>query len=109
MATFRINYSRVMSQVKSMNNLSINLNSEIRKLENMLNEIESNWKGPASNAYQRQLYSLLVDMRRTRNKMGDVAGTIGNVAKRIQQEDERAARRAKKLSSAGGIGSSGGR
>lgn len=108
MATFRINYSRVMSQVNSMNNLGNNLNSEIRKLDNMLNEIKSNWNGPASNAYQRQLDKLVVDMKRTRGKMVDIAGTIGNVARRIQLEDERAAERAKKLSS-GGSGSSGGR
>lgn len=108
MATFRINYSRVMSQVNSMNNLSYNLNSEIQKLDNIINEIRSNWNGPASNAYQRQLDKLIADMKRTKSKMEDVAGTIGNVARRIQQEDERAAERAKKLSS-GGSGSSGGR
>lgn len=113
MAAFRINYSRVMSQVDSMNNLSNNLNSEIRKLYNMLNELKSNWKGPASTAYQRQLNKLIVDMERTRGKMVNVAGTIGSVARRIQLADERAAERAKKFSSGnagfGGDGACGGR
>lgn len=104
MATFRINYSRVMSQANSMNNLSSNLNSEIRKLDNMLNEIKSNWKGPASSAYQLQLNRLIIDMKQTKGKMEAVAGTIKTVARRIQQEDERAAERAKKLSSGGGGG-----
>lgn len=102
MAAFRINYPKVMSQVNSMDDLSYNLNSEIRKLDNMLNELRSKWEGPASNAYQRQLDKLIADMKRTKSKMEDVAGTIGNVARRIQLEDERAAERAKKLSSGGG-------
>ena len=34
MASFRINYSRVISQAESMNNLSSDLSYEIRRLEN---------------------------------------------------------------------------
>lgn len=97
MAAFRINYSRVISQANSMNNLSSDLSAEIRRLENMLNDVKSNWKGPASDAYQRQLISLINAMQRTKNKMSEVSSTIKSVARRIQDEDERAAERARRL------------
>lgn len=97
MATFRINYSRVISQANSMGNLSGDLSSEIRKLENMLSEARSVWKGPASETFQRQLGNLITDMKSTKSKMSGVSSTIKSVAKRIQSEDERAAERAKKL------------
>ncbi len=97
MATFRINYSRVISQANSMNNLSGDLSSEIRRLENMLSEARSNWKGPASETFQRQLSNLIGDMKNTKSKMSSVSSTIKSVARRIQAEDERAAERAKKL------------
>ncbi|MBQ8002167.1 MAG: WXG100 family type VII secretion target [Clostridia bacterium] len=99
MAVFRINYSRVISQANSMSNLAGDLSSEIRKLEGMLSDVRSNWKGPASEAYQRQLSNLIADMKRTKSKMTGVSSTIKSVARRIQAEDERAAERARKLNS----------
>lgn len=97
MASFRINYSRVISQAESMNNLSSDLSSEIRRLENMLSETRSNWQGPASETFRRQLSNLISDMKSTKSKMSRVSSTIKSAAKRIQAADERAAERARKL------------
>ena len=45
-------------------------------------------------------------MKSTKKRMSNVSGTIKDVAKRIQNEDERAAERAKLLPSGGGGGGS---
>ena len=91
MAEFRINYSRVISQANQINTLSGDLNREIANLENLLSQIKSEWKGPASEAFQRQLLMLIADMKTTKYNMSSVSSTIKNVAERIQREDERLA------------------
>lgn len=100
MAGFRINYSQVVGQANTINNLSGDLDREIQKLENMLNSVGSNWKGPASTAYQNHLKLLIADMRKTKYSMSSVSSTIKNVATRIQQEDERQAELARQLAAA---------
>jgi WXG100 family type VII secretion target len=97
MAGFRINYRQVVGQANTISNLSGDLEREIRKLEDILSSVKSNWKGPASTAYQRHLTLLIADMRKTKNSMSSVSTTIKNVAIRIQREDERQAELAKKL------------
>ena len=97
MSGFRINYSRVISQANEINDLSSELSREISKLENMMNDVNSNWKGPASDTYQKQLSKLISSMKNTKSKMASVSQTIKTVAKRIQTEDEKAAEKAKKL------------
>lgn len=97
MASFRINYSRVISQANTMNGLSYDLLTIIRKLERTYDEVRTHWEGPASKAYQQQLERLICSMKNTQGKMDSVASTIKTVARRIQLEDERAAERAKKL------------
>lgn len=91
MATFRINYSKVISQANSMQNLSSDLNTEIRKLEDLLSHIKREWKGPASEAFQKELIELIADMKSTKYSMSSVSSTIKSVANRIQREDERLA------------------
>lgn len=97
MAGFRINYGQVIGQANTINNLSGDLDREIQKIENILNSIGSNWKGPASTAYQNHLKLLIADMRKTKYSMSSVSSTIKNVATRIQQEDERQAQLARQL------------
>ena len=114
MATFRINYSRVISQANSMNDLASDLNREIRVLEDLLTSIKNEWKGPGSEAYQAQLVRLINDMKSTKSQMANVTSTIKSVARRIQAEDERLARLAAQAAAAaaakenGGGGSFGG-
>ena len=91
MAKFRINYNKVISQANSMSELSGDLNTEIRKLEDLLARIKREWYGPASDAFQKQLIMLIADMKTTKYNMSSVSSTIKNVANRIQREDERLA------------------
>ena len=88
MAGFRINCGQVVGQANTIDNLSSDLDREIQKLDNILNSVRSNWKGPASTAYQNHLTLLIADMRKTKYSMSSVSSTIKNVANRIQQEDE---------------------
>ena len=91
MAKFRINYNKVISQANDISDLSRDMNTEIRKLEDLLSQIKREWYGPASDAFQKQLIMLIADMKTTRYNMSSVSSTIKNVANRIQREDERLA------------------
>jgi len=91
MAKFRINYNKVISQANDISNLSRDMNTEIRKLEDLLSQIKREWYGPASDAFQKQLIMLIADMKTTKYNMSSVSSTIKNVANRIQREDERLA------------------
>ena len=91
MAEFRINYDRVVKQANQINNLSNDLGKEITKLENLLARIKNEWCGPASAEFQKQLISLIQDMKDTKYNMSSVSSTIKNVAKNIQKEDEKLA------------------
>ncbi len=83
----RINYSLVMSQADEIKGLSNELGAEITKLENMLARVKQEWRGPASEAYQKQLLILIADMKETKYEMSSVSSTIQNTAKKIRQED----------------------
>lgn len=91
MAKFRINYNKVISQANDISDLSRDMNTEIRKLEDLLSQIKREWYGPASDAFQKQLIMLIADMKTTKYNMSSVSSTIKNVANRIQREDQRLA------------------
>ena len=91
MAKFRINYNKVISQANDISDLSRDINTEIRKLEDLLSQIKREWYGPASDAFQKQLIMLIADMKTTKYNMSSVSSTIKNVANRIQREDQRLA------------------
>ena len=91
MATFRINYNKVISQANDISDLARDMNTEIRKFEDLLSQIKREWYGPASDAFQKQLFMLIADMKTTKYNMSSVSSTIKNVANRIQREDQRLA------------------
>lgn len=91
MAKFRINYNKVISQANDISDLSRDMDTEIRKLEDLLSQIKREWYGPASDAFQKQLIMLIADMKTTKYNMSSVSSTIKNVANRIQREDQRLA------------------
>lgn len=91
MAKFRINYNKVISQANDISDLSRDMNTEIRKLEDLLSQIKREWYGPASDAFQKQLIMLIADMKTTKYNMSSVSSTVKNVANRIQREDQRLA------------------
>ncbi len=93
MAQFRINYNKVISQANDISDLSRDMNTEIRKLEDLLSQIKREWYGPASDAFQKQLIMLIADMKTTKYNMSSVSTTIKNVVNRIRQEDELLAER----------------
>lgn len=97
MAGFRINYGQVVGQAKEISNLSSDFDREIQKLQDILDSVRTNWKGPASTAYQNHLTLLIADMKKTKYAMSSVSTTIKNVAVKIQQEDERQAELARQL------------
>lgn len=98
--TFRINYSQVLRQARTIKNLSDDLNREIRRLEEILTSSKNVWKGPASNAYQINLKRLVDDMKQTKYDMSNISSVIISTATRIQKEDERQAELARKLAAA---------
>ena len=91
MTTYRINYSRTINQAEDIKDLSRDLGTEIEELQNLLSNVKNDWKGPASEAFQKQLKLLIADMKATKESMSDVASDIKAAAKQIQREDEAAA------------------
>ncbi len=91
MSQFRINYNKVIDQAEQIDDLSRDLNSEIKTLEGLLEQVKREWCGPASDAYQQQLLMLIADMKTTKHNISSVSSTITNVANRLQREDERIA------------------
>ena len=88
MSIYRINYNKVVGQANQISDLASDLNNEIAKLEGLLDRIKREWYGPASEAFQGQLLSLIADMKTTRYNMNSVSTSIKNVASKIQREDE---------------------
>lgn len=105
---FRINYSKVIQQGNGINDLARNLNADIQNLDNFMQQVKVNWKGPASEAYIKQCELLRIEMCSTLRRMQDVSNVIKNTANRIQSEDEAAVERARKLAQNKGGGTSGG-
>ena len=104
MAKYGINYSKVIGQANDIKDLSNDLNGEINKLEKHLATVANEWKGPASDEYQKQLKNLIKRMKSTKTQMSNLATTIKTVAKSIQEQDKALAEKAKKDALLGGDG-----
>lgn len=87
MARYRINHSRVIQQANQIYYLSNDLQTEISRLERILNTSREEWKGPAADEYRKQLSNLIIKMRRIKTKMYSVSQSIKTNANRIQRED----------------------
>ena len=105
MAVYRINYSKTIGQANEISSLADDMAREIQDLENLLATIKSQWRGPASEAFQGQLQMLIADMKTTKFDMSRVSATIKNTAAKIQQEDEERAKAQLSGSGGGGGGS----
>lgn len=107
MATYRINYNQVVGKASDINNLSLEYEKEINKLEVILDDVNNHWSGPASNEFKTRLKLLIADMKATKYNMSSVSSTIKNVAKRIKSEDDKLAEIARNTSRGGGSGAIG--
>ena len=85
----RINYNQAITQANNIKGLSTELNNEIASLESLLARVKSEWKGPASDEFQRRLQMMITDMKITRDDMSSVSSSIKAEATVIQQEDDR--------------------
>ncbi len=97
MTVFRINYSKVISQADTINRLAGDFHAQIRQFEAMEQDVRSNWKGQAADAFLGQTAALRADMNITYRKTIDLSNTIKNAAFRIQREDEAAEARVRQL------------
>ncbi len=95
---YRINYSKVMSQARAINEQAERLAAQVKTLAQMEQECRTAWKGEAATVFINKLTNLRGEMNRTRMQMSTLADTIEYCANRIQREDEEAARRAAALS-----------
>lgn len=84
----RINYNKTIDQADDIKDLAKDLGAEIEELQTLLSNVKNEWKGPASDAFQKQLKMLITDMKATKESMSDVASDIKSAAKQIQREDE---------------------
>ena len=98
----RINYNTAVSQADSIKDLSDDLGREITQLDNLLARIKNEWKGPASEEFQKRLRSMIADMKTTKSDMESVSSSIKTVARRIKREDDEANAQAASLGGGGG-------
>lgn len=96
---YRINYSKVIAQVNSINGSVSELSAQIKIIEQLEQDCRLVWKGQAADAFIAKLSTLQSEMRQTRNQMSTLASTIKYCADRIQQEDRQAEERAAVLKS----------
>lgn len=96
---YRINYSKVIAQVNSINGSVSELSAQIKIIEQLEQDCRSVWKGQAADAFIARLSTLQSEMRQTKNQMSTLASTIKYCADRIQQEDRQAEERAAALKS----------
>lgn len=106
MAKYRINYTTVISQANSVKSLANDLNVEIKKMRSLLERIKTEWKGPASEMYQKKLESLITKMEGTKSRMNSLSSNIKTVANNIQRADNEAAEKVKNNTSLDGVGGS---
>ena len=81
---FDYQYKKLINQADDIYDLSRNLDSEISRLENLLERIKREWYGPASTAFQKQLIVLIADMKTTRKNMSSLSTTIKNKANKLR-------------------------
>ena len=97
MSILRINYSKVISQANTIDQLAKDFNSQIKGIETMEQEVRANWQGLASEELLKRINLLKTEMSNTYRKTSNLAHTIKSVAEKIKREDERDAERAKHL------------
>lgn len=100
---YRINYSKVISQVEEMEALVEKLSRQIRYLEQKGHECRTVWKGQASEQFLAKVDILCSNMNITKSQMSELALTIKYCADRIQRADREAAEKAAMLSSGNSI------
>ena len=81
---FDYQYKKLINQADDIYDLSRNLESEISRLENLLERIKIECYGPASTAFQKQLIMLIADMKTTRKNMSSLSTTIKNKANKLR-------------------------
>ena len=79
-----IDYNRVVGQANQIGDLASDLSNEIAKLDTLLEQIKREWCGPASEAFQGELLSLIADMKTTRYNMNSVSTSIKNTADKLK-------------------------
>lgn len=91
---YRIDYDKVITQVRMLSNNVEEFSSQIRMLERMEQECKQYWKGQAANTFILKLSTLRNEMNRTRSQMENLTSTIRYCADKIQQEDHSTAEKA---------------
>lgn len=97
--TYRINYSKVISQANSIAGNASELSAQIRILDQIEQDCRAVWKGQAADVFLAKLRALRSEMNRTKSQISNLASTIKYCADRIQREDRLAAERAAALKS----------
>ena len=70
----------VIQQAGKLSDMSADLDAEILKLENLYSRIGTQWQGPASDTFRKQLLQLITDMKRTKDSISRTSNAIRDVA-----------------------------
>lgn len=85
----RINYSRVMSQVQSLHNLSDKISKEETKVYNVVNDTNGAWNGNSAKRFLDGGSEISIMLGTSSKSIKKLADRIKRVADDIQREDDR--------------------
>lgn len=94
---YRINYHQVMRQADKIADEAHDIQKAIKELDELIGDIQSIWKSPASAAFLSECQQLRQQMLTAQNQVNQSANSIREVARRIKEADDRAAEAASKL------------
>ncbi len=74
--TYRINYSKVISQANTIAGDASELSAQVRILEQLEEDCSAGWKGQAADAFIGKLRTLQSEMNRPQSEISSLASTI---------------------------------
>ena len=78
-----IDYNKAIQQANEIDDLIKQMDREIVRLDNLINQIKGEWCGPASEQFRNELLMLVNDMLTTRYSMSTVSNSIRTVANQL--------------------------
>lgn len=87
MDVIEIDCDKAIRQSEDLKHLSRQLSNEIIELENCYLRMKNEWRGPASEEFQRKLLQLIENMKMTRDTLQNTGYSVRSVANYYQNQN----------------------
>ena len=82
-----IDCNKAIRQSEDLKTLARQLSAEITQLENLVSKIKNEWRGPASEEFQKKILALIENMKTTRNTLQNTGYSVRGVANYYQNQN----------------------